>query len=90
VNVSLCLVGTKGKNDICHVFLSYLLYMLKVLKQLLHVTCRTHCLSTVAEQLQGDFPEVNNLISSTMNVFVKQRSETRKGFWRGPLRKRND
>jgi len=71
VNDSLSFVGTKGKNNMFHVFLSYLLCMFKVLKQLIHVTCRTHCLSAVVEQIQGDFPEVNNLKSGTMDVFVK-------------------
>jgi hypothetical protein len=32
--------------------------MFKVLKQLIHVACRKHWLSTVVEQSQGDFPEV--------------------------------
>jgi hypothetical protein len=71
VNDSLCLVDTKGKNNIFHVFLSLLLYMFKVFKQLIHVTCGTHCHSTVVEQIQEDFPGVSNLISGTMNVFVK-------------------
>lgn len=71
MNDSLCFVGTTGTNNIFHVFLLYLLYMFKVLKQLIHVTCKTHWLSTVVEQIQGDFPEVNNLKSDTVNVFVK-------------------
>lgn len=68
MNDSLCFVDTKGKHNIFHVFLLYVLYMFKVLEQLIHVTCRTHWLCTVVEQIQGDFPEVNNLKTDTMNV----------------------
>lgn len=36
-----------------------------------HLTCLTHALHQGAEEIRGNFPEVNDFISNCKNIFLK-------------------
>jgi hypothetical protein len=40
-------------------------------QNLIHFTCMAHGLQHVAEEVRSNFPDVNELISSTKKVFIK-------------------
>jgi hypothetical protein len=53
-------------------------YMIKVAKALqllypkmIHVTCLTHALHIVAEEVRGSYPEVDQLIANGRKIFIK-------------------
>jgi hypothetical protein len=78
--VCVCCRCKGGKGYVSCVTIIPAMYMFKVPKEPICITRRTCGLNTVAEQIQENFPEEKNLVSSTVKVFVKYRSEMHTGF----------